>query len=78
MLEEMKEAKGVASKKRKESCKSGDVERREGIANCRMDRELAKMMTALTAQEQLLIFCQSTCFFKNSTYSDIFINAFFS
>lgn len=49
MLEEMKEAKGVASKKRKESCKSGDVERREGIANCRMDRELAKMMTALTA-----------------------------
>lgn len=77
MLEEMKEAKGVASKKRKESCKSSDVERREGIANCRMDRELAKMMTALTAQEQLLIFCQSTCFFKNSTYSDIFINAFF-
>lgn len=49
MLEEMKEAKGVASKKRKESCKSSDVERREGIANCRMDRELAKMMTALTA-----------------------------
>lgn len=33
----------------KKKKKRGDVERREGIANCRVDRKLAKMTTTLTA-----------------------------
>lgn len=48
---------------KKRKCKSGDVERRERITNCRMDRELAKMMTMLTALEQFFIICRLTCFF---------------
>lgn len=33
-------------RKRKESCKCGDTERKEGIASCKAERKLAKLTTS--------------------------------
>lgn len=49
MLEGKTEAMSGASNKRKESSECGDTGRRKGIAECKTDRKLAKMPTALTA-----------------------------
>lgn len=51
MLEEMEVAKRAASSKNKE--------RREGIANCKTDRKLAKMMTTLVAGRSIFPITQS-------------------
>lgn len=42
-LEDKKQAKRAGSKKRKELCKCGDVERREGALLPATDRKLAEM-----------------------------------
>lgn len=42
VIEGKKEAKRAALKKRKKMCKCGYIERRQGAANCRTDRELAE------------------------------------
>lgn len=47
MLEKQKCAKRGASEKREKLCKSGDVERTERIAKCKIDSKLVK--TTLTA-----------------------------
>ena len=57
LIERKKEVKRAALRRRKKSCKSGDIERRQGTANCRTDRKLAETAYS-SCNSQWVLHCE--------------------